>query len=449
MKLVLTILLLNCFFCPFGQTNPTVFIKGNIKNINNQCEVENMSAVGRISLPNQANFFIADSLGRFQLEMEMLNPGYYRIGRNILYLSPGDTLYMELDNNKPENAKFEGSHAIANDYLKMTPFPLAGSYLAYDSIMMPTIEETISNIIQYGKEKEKILLSLKNPPKEFTRMEKARIRADIINSILDLYYEFPDFHKLSGNSRETFEKNFMIQKDTLIRPFTQSFIDSTFLDLVVYQKIASSILNSNPIEKTNKHFISIQDWLAAQKVFKKMMTNRDKSNFSTLSKEINLIKRTVYRQTLENVLNEISALGNGDIAPNFLAENSKGEKVSIEQLKGKTIFIDLWATWCGPCIRLLPKIEALRELLKADTGIVIITLSIDDDKDKWRKAISKYAIADPNWVVDRSTIPEYQIYGIPRTIIIDKFFKIHAFNGPSAENVPDIARILNEINKKE
>ena len=56
-----------------------------------------------------------------------------------------------------------------------------------------------------------------------------------------------------------------------------------------------------------------------------------------------------------------------------------GRKWSLADLKGKVAFINLWATWCGPCRLELPYVEKLREQLKGRKDVVVLTLNIDED----------------------------------------------------------------------
>ena len=431
-----------------AQTPKKVFISGCIQNLNNQFEVEDMSAIGRISLPNPEHFAIPDSIGNFLMEMEIGKPGYFRIGRNLLFLSPGDSVYALLDYKYQENAVFRGSNAHLNEYLKGTPFPMAGSYSSIDGIIKPTVEETVGCILAFAGLREKLLLSIKDVPNEFLLLENARIRADIINSILDLYYEFPDFNKLAENERQEFEKKFLLQKDSLILPFAKFFLDSNFLNLVVYQRVAYALLKPNNDQQENVHYKNIQDWLVAQKLFGDLRLHRDKSNGESTLIEIENLTSDIYRNTLLEVFKRIMAFGNGNEAINIIAKDRNGQQISLLSLKGKIIILDFWATWCGPCVAAFPKINTLREKYVTDTSIIILSVSIDNDHEKWKRAVSNYSLAEPNWIVDRFAISNYQVDVIPRTIIIDKNFRIAAFKGPGPENLSALSGIINELKQK-
>lgn len=431
----------------FAQTNKSACLTGMIKKVNNQIEIEDMSDLGRLSLPNINNTFIPDSAGKFNINLKLTKPGYFRLGRNILYLSPGDTIEVEIDHSYPENAIFKGSNKTANDFLRQTPFPKAGSYIAYEEVMGTTIQETIDKIIAFGERREKLLVSLDSLPPQFVILEKARIKADIINSIWEIENEFPYYHKLTGDTLSKFRKDLMDNMNNYIQPFAFSFIDSNYLQLTVYQKIAYKILEINKAKYDDKELIHIQDWLKATNYFQQIVSAKDPKKRDSIYAKVNEINSKQYKEKLQIAWEQSTKFGNGDKVINFVAENSEGLKVSLDQYAGKVILIDFWATWCGPCIAGFPAFEEIKNAFKSDSNVVCLSISIDDDKEKWKRALKKYSISQPQWVIDRLNIPDYRIVNIPRTIIIDKSFSIFAFQGPSVEFKDEIIKVLNTILK--
>ena len=115
---------------------------------------------------------------------------------------------------------------------------------------------------------------------------------------------------------------------------------------------------------------------------------------------------------------------NNTVAPNFVYENHKGGKTSLESMKGKYVYIDVWATWCGPCRAEIP---FLKELEKSYHGknIEFVSVSVDVEKDyeKWKTFVTEKALggtqlyADKNWNSD--FIKAFGINSIPRFILID------------------------------
>src|SRR5690606_31366780 len=70
-----------------------------------------------------------------------------------------------------------------------------------------------------------------------------------------------------------------------------------------------------------------------------------------------------------------------DYAPGFSLPSIAGEQVSLSDLKGKYLFVDIWATWCRPCLQQLPAMKELEEKYR-DQNIEFVSISIDNDRDK-------------------------------------------------------------------
>lgn len=114
----------------------------------------------------------------------------------------------------------------------------------------------------------------------------------------------------------------------------------------------------------------------------------------------------------------------GKPSPGFKYENAKGGETSLSDLKGKYVYIDVWATWCGPCRQEIPYLQKVEEAFKGK-NIAFVSLSIDaaKDHDKWKKMVADknlggiQVMADKDW---KSDFPQaYGINSIPRFILID------------------------------
>ena len=111
LKQISIIILLSIFgnFHAYCQTfGKNIYLNGKIINAKNGIQVEEMSELKDLKLPDSLRSLLIDSTGNFSVSFKLLKPNYYRIGRNILYLSPGDSLVMNIDYNNSENATFHG-----------------------------------------------------------------------------------------------------------------------------------------------------------------------------------------------------------------------------------------------------------------------------------------------------------------------------------------------------
>lgn len=142
---------------------------------------------------------------------------------------------------------------------------------------------------------------------------------------------------------------------------------------------------------------------------------------------------------------------NNTISPSFDYENHKGGKTKLEDFKGKYVYIDVWATWCGPCKAEIPFLQKMEEMYH-DKNIVFASISVDVDKDhdKWKNFVSEKQLggvqlfADKNW--NSSFITSFGITAIPRFILIDptgKVVKGSASRPSSPQLKEELDKLLN------
>jgi len=113
----------------------------------------------------------------------------------------------------------------------------------------------------------------------------------------------------------------------------------------------------------------------------------------------------------------------GQPSPLFTYENFKGGTTSLEELKGKYVYIDMWATWCGPCRQEIPHLQKVEEKYHGKK-IEFVSISIDNQKDheKWKKMVTDKSLggvqlfADKDW--SSAFAQAYGVNSIPRFILI-------------------------------
>ncbi|MCF6222152.1 MAG: TlpA family protein disulfide reductase [Flavobacteriaceae bacterium] len=168
-----------------------------------------------------------------------------------------------------------------------------------------------------------------------------------------------------------------------------------------------------------------------------------------LEKENNIKLIEFYQSNYKKENANYTAFKKGMPSPKFNYPDTNGKNVSLDDFKGKYVYIDVWATWCGPCKREIPFLKKLDEEYK-DTDLVILSMSIDkmEHKDKWLKMVKDEQLqgvqimADKDW--NSTFVRAYNIQGIPRFILIDKEGNIYDANAPRPSN-PNLKKLLNSL----
>ncbi|WP_242204740.1 TlpA family protein disulfide reductase [Aestuariivivens insulae] len=149
--------------------------------------------------------------------------------------------------------------------------------------------------------------------------------------------------------------------------------------------------------------------------------------------------------------NKLKTVSKGSPSPKFVDyENYKGGVTSLDDFKGKYVYIDVWATWCGPCKREIPFLKEV-EAQYHDKNIAFVSISIDQakDHDKWKQMIEEKAMggiqlfADNDWKSD--FVKSYLIQGIPRFILIDTEGNIINANAPRPSD-SKLIKLFDEYN---
>ena len=121
----------------------------------------------------------------------------------------------------------------------------------------------------------------------------------------------------------------------------------------------------------------------------------------------------------------------GDLSIDFSYPNQSEELISLSSFRGSIVYVDVWATWCGPCIAEIPSLERLQKDYQ-DKNIVFLSVSVDTDKDAWEKMLIDDELGGVQlWADGWSELTKsYAIFGIPRFMLIDKTGHLISVDAP-------------------
>ena len=122
----------------------------------------------------------------------------------------------------------------------------------------------------------------------------------------------------------------------------------------------------------------------------------------------------------------------GGVAPDFSLATSAGETITLSDLRGQTVIINFWATWCPPCLEEMPAIQEIYDAYR-DEGLVVLAINQDEPADRVIRFAEQHRLTfplllDPEFgVTDR-----YQVGLLPSTFFVDRSGIVHEviYGGP-------------------
>ena len=119
-------------------------------------------------------------------------------------------------------------------------------------------------------------------------------------------------------------------------------------------------------------------------------------------------------------INEAAAQSVNTEAPDITVTAMDGTEVKLSSLRGKTVFVNFWATWCGPCMQEMPEMNKIYPDYK--DKIEFFAVSIDDSRSDYEKYAGESGFAYPMYWGDKNAIVKaYGLQGIPASYIVDKY----------------------------
>ena len=173
---------------------------------------------------------------------------------------------------------------------------------------------------------------------------------------------------------------------------------------------------------------------------------------SNLESRLNRVKAAVADTALvaiiEQQLTEQERIDNysrvGGEMPDVPIIDPQGNEHRLAEFKGRYVYIDMWASWCGPCNQEIPYLKELEKTLGNDQ-VVFVSISIDEDPDAWKAAIKRHNLTGNQFLGNETLATLLKVQGIPRFLIYDKEGRLLYPEAPRPSSGMTIRRILNSL----
>lgn len=412
--------------------------------------------------------------GSFTMEFPLSQPVAANLShgreRTAMFIFPGDDISLTLDPQKfDESIKYKGktpgveaSNILAEYYLKFEDDQHMESYI--NLVKEGLGVEFEANSRRELDEKNEFF-SRKNKdgklPEEFINYMSAKILYGWANNRMN----YPSYHAYYNKIEESeveVSKNFYdflgevrvknanaVNNPEYIR-FVQSYLDYKMKQntngeelspeeaFIQKFQMASSELEGEALSLIQasmlKDVLSYGNPLAAEgPYFEFMRTNQNEA----------------YNEILTPIYELAMKLAPGQPAPEFSLQDISGADVSLRDFRGQVVYLDFWASWCGPCRREMPAGRELKKRFKGEP-VVFLYVSIDDSEEAWRKAVEEEKLEGVLLYSEGFRSEVTQMYGvkaIPNYFLINKDGTI-ANPSPSRPSGEDIdAQIFEALRK--
>lgn len=455
--------ILLCLFLPLlAFSNETVLISGYVKN-----PLGSSIVFYRANKAKYENIFL-DSVsinkdGSFSISIPISKPTKlsFRNGEEYatILVYPNQQLSINVDaQNFDKTIQFFGDGATINNYM----ITLSNSNIEPIKKMYAVEKEFVKEVNNCKKEALKIWNKFLNQSTSSIEKELMMKEKESIESMYNTRkFAFLRLYEYRRNTTE----NSLPSLSTNFHSFTEK-LNSKYPDLIEYDFYYSDYIRHFYLHKANLEFQKdtsknyneiylrfireetipqFKTYLLANNIYNTIQSSKNAIEAKELFEELRTqTDDTIILFDIVRHLEKIEKLKIGSIAPIIEGKDSNGILLSSRDYVGKVIYIDVWASWCGPCVKEIPNSKKLYEILKGQ-DITFLNVSLDKNLDHWKNGIYKHQPIGVN-INDRdgSIKEKYIIGGIPHYIIINKDGTLYDDDAPrpSDENTLNLLKEL-------
>ena len=261
---------------------------------------------------------------------------------------------------------------------------------------------------------------------------------------------------LKNDNESTFNTNYETFDKSMVFDGDESDVNNFSLQsyLISGKYFTKDLISNGTKEDLDS---AIKNYKTAYDELKKKYSDVDSTKVAKMDKNIESSAQRL-RQYLAPKIALRAEFPKGGQSPTFTNyENFAGGNTSLSDLKGKYVYIDIWATWCGPCIKEIPSLKKVEKQFEGK-NIAFVSISVDNGRgykndaalayNGWQKMITDKALGGMQLLADNGFsskfIQDYKINGIPRFILLDPEGKIINADAPRPSN-PQLVEIFNKL----
>jgi len=425
-----------------------VLLTGKITNLHNKeiiLSKTNRSYSKKITINTDGTF--KDSM--------KIKSGFYRLisGKNkvLFYLENGNTIEINADaNNFKSSLNISGSGAGATNYLSKKS--QISSSLRTSAFFKLNETEFIHTAKKIKSALNRTLDTMQGVSKNFKALEERNINYSYV-------YQLSHFKKLNKiNNQVSKELKQELQKIDFNKEEDYRF-SSAYYTLIgeYYKGQTDELVKTDSIDR-GLASIKIYSTISNQTIRNELIYIQARMSISQ-TKSLDAFYQTYMRAStdeknnaeISKIYHNIKKVSEYKFSPKFIDyENFEGGTTSLDDFKGKYVYIDIWATWCGPCLGQIPYLKKVEKKYH-NKNIEFLSISIDQEKnyDKWRSMVKDRELGGVQLLADNNFnsqfIKDYAITGIPRFILLDPQGKIIDANAPRPSN-EKLIQLFNKLN---
>ena len=415
---------------------------------------------GKIDNPNRSGFLLTmgdfsqevkmDADGNFSAEVIGAEEGIYTLWDSVestkVYVYPNKDLKMTMDTKMfDESIVYEGEGAAASNYLVKKYIFEEENNVDYKELYSMEEADFVAKISGMAKIQLSLLMQDNKLDENFVNSMKKSIDYSRLNYISNYksahsyYAKKPDFEPSA---------DFLKPLENIAMDNEKDYKNSQeYKNLVASYYTSGDVLdNITKLESLKNDYIKNDLLGTVQYSMRPGIENLDEV-YNRLSK---LTTDDKFNTDLKAKYEKYLGLAPGNASPLFNYPDTEGRMVSLEDLKGKVVYVDVWATWCGPCLGEIPSLKILESEYHGK-NIEFVSISIDRvaDHGKWLKMVSYKELkgiqlfADKDW--KSQFAQDYGIEGIPRFILIDQSGNIVSPDAPRPSSEGEIRNLINGL----